>query len=387
MSTDEDSELSSAGARTMSISATSMEVSDLMTDVVRHSKALTALEGQPRTHEELQRCLDVSRSTCYRYTNRLEERDMVGESGEAVHLTALGETVTDEVSTFRTRVTETLRPDDKPREVLDELLKHAAGLQAISRRPIDRRELEDRLGVSDTTGYRITRSLEDRGLIEKEHGRYAITDIGREVLAAVSTFEANLRTAVRLGPVLRAVRESGPSVDLDAFADATVTTLDGLTHSPQNRFLNLGDDSDTFRGINTETIAGGHLVDIQQNIRDGQECEVLIEPKICAEMLAEYPEEAIEACRSPNVSIYLHPDLWYCLAIFDERIGIGVLDAETGVCRAFVDTDSAAARRWAEAVYDSYMAEAVYLPQFDPFTLQQVQEKMTSGTAQAIERL
>lgn len=359
---------------------------DLLIDVVGHAAVLTELRGEALSREALERRLDVSTSTCYRYTNQLDELDVIAESGSDIHLTTLGETITEEVMTFKTGVERTLRPGDDSQDVYVELLRLAPGLQALSRRPLDRRELEARLGVSNSTGYRMTRSLEDLALIEKAKGRYEITPRGTAVLEAVSQFEANVQTALRLGPVLGALREADPSVDLDAFADATVTTIHGLTHSPQNRFLNLLGASDTMRGVDTASIAAGYLADVQQHIREGMDIEEILEPEIAADGLAEYTEEAIETCRSNNVSLFLHDDLWYSLAIFDERIGVGVLDTESGVCRSFVDTDSAAARRWACDVYDSYKTQAVHLPKFDPFTLRQVVEDMREGTPQPANR-
>lgn len=368
------------------MSTAQKEDTELLTDVLSHGAVLTELHGEALTREELAQCLDVSRSTSYRYMNRLEELDVVAESGEKIGLTPLGETIADEITKFETTVRRILNPEGDDRDVFVELLRHSPGLQALSRRPLDRRELEDRLGVSNTTGYRITRALEDRELIEKTNGRYAITTAGEEILGAVSALESNVRTAVRLGPVLRALREVGPSADLDAFAGATVTASSGYTFSPQNRYLELLDETETLRCFMFESMVPSYLGDVQQHLDYGLEVEVIKLPETAAEMLAEFPDRAIEVCNNDNLSVYLHDDLWYSLAIFDERIGIGVLDTDTGMCQTYVDTDAPAARTWAEAVYESYKEDAVHLPRFDPITLQRVVEKMQSDTDQRAEQ-
>lgn len=353
--------------------------SDLLMDVLRHSELLTELQDDGLTRTELQRRLDVSRATCYRYTNRLGELDMVSDSGEEITLTPLGETIVDEVTTFETSVTRTLQPGDEDGDLFVEVVRLSPGLQVLSRRPLDRREIEARLDVSTKTGYRITRSLEDRDLIEKSDGTYAITPAGETILEAVSTFEANVRTAVRLGPVLEAIRESGPSVDLGTFADATVTTIHGYTHNPQSRFLELVDETDTFRGVNSPDLLPFYLGDIQQRLVDGMEFENILRPEFVAEQLAEYPDRALEMCNRPNVSVYLHDDLSYTLVLFTDRIGIGVPDPDTWTVRTFVDTGSPAARSWAEAVYESYRDEAVLLPRYDPITFQRAIEEESLG--------
>lgn len=377
--TERDADLLSVAAESSSMRTAAGEDSDLLMTVLRHSAMFRELLGESLTREELGRRLDVSRSTCYRYTNRLGELDMVAESGEDVTLTAVGETIATEVVTFEETVTQTLHPADGE-EVFVDILRHSPGLQALSRRPLDRREVEDRLGVSDTTGYRITRSLEDRELIEKTDGRYAITSLGEAILGAVSAFESSVRTATGIGPVLPALRESGPSVGLEAFTGATVTTTDGYTFSPQNRHLELLEETDGVRGFNIESVVPSYLGDVQQLVEDGLEAEIIKQPETAAEMLAEFPHRAMKACNNSNVSVYLHDDITYSLSIFDDRIAIGALDADTGTCHTHVDTDATAARAWAEAVYESYKEDAVHLQRFEPFTLQEVVEDMRRET-------
>lgn len=370
----------------MSMSTTEVADSDLLMDVLHHSEVLTELHGESLTHEELARRLDVSSATCYRYTNHLDELAMVAESGDGVALTALGETIAEEVGTFERTVTETLGGGSDEQEIFEEVLRHSPGLNALSRHPLDRREVEDRLGVSETTGYRITRFLEDRELIEKTDGRYEITATGEEVLEAVSAFESNVRTAVKLGPVLPTLREEGPSIDIDAFAGATVTTRSGYTFSPVNRFLELFQETDTVRCTGVESVFSSFLAGLMEPIYEGVKIEVIKQPETAAEMLTEFPDRAMDICNRTNISVYLHEELWYHLAIFDDRIAIGSLDADTGTCHTLVDTEATAARRWAEAVYEAYKDEAVHLPRFDPFNLQQVVEEKQSDTVQHVEQ-
>lgn len=383
---DQDNDILPDGSEQEPVSTRRKEDTELLMDVVSHVEVLAEFHRDSLTREELAERLDVSRSTSYRYTNRLAEMDLIVESDDDISLTHLGEAIAEEVTMFERTVRRTLDEDGADHDVLLELLRHARGLEALTRRPLDRRELEDRLQVSNTTAYRMTRTLEDIDLIEKDKGRYELTPTGTDVHQAVSQFETNVHTAVRLGPVLRALRESGPSVDLGAFAQATITTTHGLTHSPQNRFLDLGRESNSLRGLSLETIVRSCLRDFQPSLRAGMDSEFIMKPEIAGEILKEYPKEAIEECQRDNVSVYLHDDLWYSLAIFDHRIGVGVIDPETGVCRAFVDTDSTAARTWAEDVYESYKGDAKYVPQLDPFTLRQIEEELRTGTAPGVDQ-
>lgn len=356
----------------MSIHTTLQADRDLIMDLLKHSQVLKELQGGPLAREELERLLDISTATCYRYTDRLREIGMVTESGAEVALTPLGDAIAAEVVTFEGTVRRVVQAGEEDQDLLVEVTRRAPTLKALAKRSLDRRELEERLDVSKTTGYRATRSLEERGLIEKANGTYALTPTGVEILDAVSEFEANVQMAIRLAPVLEVLIETDPPVALDAFADATLTTVHGYTHSPQRRFLDLLEETDTLRGFAMVDFAPFYLSDIQQHLVDELELEEILRPEIKAQQLAQYPDRAIEVCDSDNTTAYLHDDLWFSLALFDDRIGIGVKDEDTGTLRAFVDTGSPAARTWAEAVYESYKADAVHLPRMDPISLQQV---------------
>lgn len=348
---------------------------DLLMELLNHSQVLKELQGDALAREELERLLDISTATCYRYTNRLSEIGMVVESDEEVALTALGDAIAAEVATFEETVRRVLQAADEDRDLLVEITRRAPALEALSKRSLDRRDLEERLDVSQTTGYRATSSLEARGLIEKSNGTYALTPTGTQILDAVSGFEANIRMAIRLGPVLDPLRETGPPVALDAFAEATITTVQGYTHSPQRRFLDLLEETDTLRGFAMADFAPFYLGEILQRLIEGLELEEILRPEFAAQQLAEYPDRAIEICNKSNSTMYLHDDLWYGLALFDDRIGIGVRDADARTLRVFVDSGSPAARTWAEAVYESYKAGAVHLPRLDPISLQQAMEE------------
>lgn len=347
---------------------------DFLRDVLRRGQVLQELQEKDLPREALAQRLDVSSATCYRYTNWLSDQGMMTDSDDVVALTPLGEAIAVEVATFDDAIKRAIGSDDGEWDPLREVTNLVPGLHALSQRPLDRRDLEERLGVSKTTGYRLTRSLEDRGLVERVTGRYALTPEGSSVLEAVSEFETNVRLAIQLGPVLPVLRDSATSVGLDAFADATVTTIQGYVHSPQNRFLELLDDTETIRGLTVSDIAPFYLGEIQQRIEHGLELEHIMRPEFAAQQLAEYPNRAIEVCDSDNVTVYLHDDLWYSMAIFDDRIGIGVRDPDTSALQAFVDTGSREAREWAEDIYATYRAEATLMPRFDAVSLKETIE-------------
>lgn len=72
----------------------------------------------------------------------------------------------------------------------------------------------------------------------------------------------------------------------------------------------------------------------------------------------------------------MHDDLPFSLAVFDDRVGIGVCESNARQLRVFVDTGSREVREWAEAVYEVYESEAFLM---EEFTHQGFRETMERG--------
>ena len=341
--------------------------SDFPVEVVKHAPVLEELRREPLGREALERRLGISSTTGYRYTGWLAERDLIEETDGVFALTVLGEALTEDVSRLGATVQSALRPDSSDREDLLKVVRLASALTAFREKPRDRRDLEQWLGVSKSTSFRFIRSLTELGLLERTSGTYALTTRGAVIAEAVDTFETNVRTAVRLGPVLEAVRDVTPAIDIDAFADTTVRTPErGDAHSPVNRFISLVERTTSLRCIDSNSIVPLYISDIQARIVDGLEAEDILTPPVVANVLAEHPGKCIEACRSGHLTVHLHEDLPYGLAIFDDRVGIGVRNEETRTLQTFVDTDSPMVREWAEEVFESYRSEAVRMERFGP---------------------
>jgi predicted transcriptional regulator len=360
---------------------------DRIVDIIRRLPMLEELHRGPLCREELERHLDVSSTTCYRYTNWLADRGLVEESSEGITLTRVGEVITEEVVRFETAVTTALQLAESDRDLLLDVVRHAPGLEALATDPHDRRELERKLDVSRTTSYRFTRSFEEVGVMEKSHGRYALTAAGEEIASAVATFETRVRTALRLEPVLEAVSGTTPAFDLEAFADATVTTTGyGDAHSPVNRCIRLLQATDSLRAVDMNSIAPLYLGDLVQLVVEGMVTENIQTPEAIANILAEYPDKCIEACERGNVTVYLRDDLPYSLVVLDDRVGIGVRDRDARTLQMFVDTDSPGAREWAEAVFESYKRDAVEMTGFSPWAFRRAMERGSFDVAEATDR-
>jgi len=242
---------------------------------------------------------------------------------------------------------------------LVDVVRHGPVLEALLEAPLDRGEIEERLDVSRATSHRFTRWLDEQGLAEKVDGRFRLTGRGEAVAEEVLRFEANLRTARRLAPLLNCVCENHQEFVLEPFVDATVTVAEpDDPYRPVERFVSLVAESDAFRGFNTTHMAPLVLGEFHQHVFEGTDTEIVYLPSIVETLFETYPDRATAAIDRGHLTLRTRDDLPYGLAVFDERVGIGGYDETTGLMQVFVDTDSPIAREWAERVYASVRADS-----------------------------
>lgn len=257
-------------------------------------------------------------------------------------------------------MTTTPRAEDP--DLLIDLIRRSALLEALHEEPLDRRELQKRLNVSRATSHRHTRLLEDLGAIERPDDAFRLTRSGQLLADALVRFKREARTALDLAPVLEAVQNVPFEVDVDGFADARVTSAEqGDPYSPVARFVELARETRTLRGLDIALVAPLYMDEIQGRIVDGMVTEDVERPEVVENVLGDYPEKCMEACASGHLTVQLHDDLPFGLVLFDDRVGIGVPGRNARKLQTFVDTDSPAVREWAETVYEAYRSEAIEL--------------------------
>ena len=244
-------------------------------------------------------------------------------------------------------------------DLLGDIVRHGPVLEALRGEPLDRREIEERLDVSRATSHRFTQWLDEQNLVEKVDSRFQLTGAGEAVADEVLRFEANVGTVHRLSPLLEAVCEDHQEFVLEPFVDAEVIhAKPDDPYRPVERFLSLLRDSESFRGFNTTHMAPLVLGEFHHQIFEKTDTEIVYLPPIVEKLFETYPKRALEAIESGHLALRTRDDLPYGLAIFDNRVGIGGYDEDTGLMQVFVDTDTQIAREWAERVYASVKASS-----------------------------
>ncbi|GGN96538.1 MULTISPECIES: helix-turn-helix transcriptional regulator [Haloarcula] len=244
-------------------------------------------------------------------------------------------------------------------DYLGDIVRHGPVLEALLERPLDRGEIENRLDVSRATSHRFTQWLDRQGFVEKVDGRFRLTGRGQTVAEEVLRFEANVRTAHRLTPLLDAICDDHQEFVIEPFVNATVTTAAPEDpYQPVERFVSLVRNSETLRGFNTTHMAPLVLGQFHQQVFEATDTEIIYLPHIAEKLFETYPERASEAIDRGHLTLRTRDTLPYGLAIFDDRVGVGGYDEETGLMEVFVDTDDAVAREWAERVFASVKADS-----------------------------
>ncbi|MFD1514591.1 helix-turn-helix transcriptional regulator [Halomarina rubra] len=241
-------------------------------------------------------------------------------------------------------------------ERLVRLVRRSPVLAALREGPLDRRDLEQRLGVSKPTVLRATGLLDEFGLVERVGGRFRLTAKGAVVAEALARFRRIERAATRLGPFLAT---TDYEVAVEHFADATVTTRQpGDPYRPVRRFMSLVESTGRLRGFDVATVAPGNVDRLYERIVDGMETDVCYPEGLVETIVESAPEQSAAAAASGNLTLRVVDDLPCGLALFDERVGLGGYDPETGTLAAFVDTDDPDAYAWGEREFERYRAAA-----------------------------
>lgn len=249
-----------------------------------------------------------------------------------------------------------------------ESVKRAGALTTLRAGPMTRMELVTALDVSRTTIHRTVQSLDAHGLLVQEDGKLALSVLGATVADEVATYKRRINAANHLQPFLDTIDELPAGLDVELFADARLTEMSRTNpYAPIGRFMTLLRDSDSVSGFDTTTVAPVFIEEIRDQILGGMETDIIYLPAIVDELTTAYPDATVAAMDSGQLTLWTHEGLPFGLAIFDDCIGLGGYDPDSGLLRAFVDTDNPDARRWAQDLFDSYRetADRVELPRLE----------------------
>ncbi|MDQ2050283.1 MarR family transcriptional regulator [Natronolimnohabitans sp. A-GB9] len=234
-------------------------------------------------------------------------------------------------------------------------------LVALTEQPRSRSELCELTGVSSSTIRRTLGEFEDRAWIRKEGYQYVATSLGRAIATGMEELIAQVETEQKLRDVCRYLPDDVIEFTLEMSSETTVTVADhDAPYRPVSRFRSLLLETERFQFLGVDiALLEPCREEFRQRILDGMQAEIINPPNAARYILATYPELCSEILESGNLKPLVHDDVpAYGLSFFDARIAVNDYDPDGAGVEVLIDTDTPAARKWAEAVYATYKAEA-----------------------------
>ena len=233
-------------------------------------------------------------------------------------------------------------------------------LTALREGPCDRDELQATTGASAPTVGRILGDFEERGWVRRDGHEYELTKPGAYVAEHFTNFFDRMDTERRLRDIWQWLPSEMNGFTLEMVADSVVTVVEpGDPYGPANRCASLYRETEQLRGFDAALTAPHHFKELYHQVIDGMDTEIIFPPTVSENIASTYPQKASEVLESDSFTLWLHDGLpLYRVLIFDDRVGIGGYDADSGVLQVYVDTDAPEARTWAESTFESYRREA-----------------------------
>ena len=223
-----------------------------------------------------------------------------------------------------------------------------AVLTALREGAATRPDLQETLDVERVTLGRVLADFEERSWATDDDGTYRLTVVGEIVADTLAEAVDAVESARALEPLVGLLPLDEVDVEPSRLQGATVTEATaGDPYRPVRRFMELLDGSSSLRGYDTTTVAPLYVDDIRENILDGMATEVVYLPTVAEQLVADYRDAVAAAVDAGHLRLRVDDSLPFGLAVFDDRVGIGVYDDANGMLSVFVDTADPVVREWA----------------------------------------
>ncbi|MFA9425510.1 helix-turn-helix transcriptional regulator [Natronorubrum sp. A-ect3] len=239
-------------------------------------------------------------------------------------------------------------------------------LEAVAAAPQSQVALQELTGASRSTIGRTLREFDARYWVQQDGARYEATPLGAFVASSVQELLERIETERKLRLVWEWLPDEVSDVLIEMGADAVVTVArSDDPYQPVNRFVSLLSETERFRFVGADQALLEPCKDeLRRRIVDGMTTEIIDPPAVARHILSTYPDHCAGPLESGNLTVLVHDDLpAYGLCLFDDRVGLCGYNADNGTVQTLLDTDTPAAREWAESTYDARRRDARPLEQ------------------------
>jgi predicted transcriptional regulator len=233
-------------------------------------------------------------------------------------------------------------------------------LDALRAGPLDRRDLQEQVGVSRPTIHRQLRALRDDGLVTKRNGTFVLTPVGTLAATEFSRMFEVMDTVSALSQMVPWLPVTELNFDLDRLRHAEVTLpRHNDPYAPTRRMLRTIHGADEIRMLTytflpeADPAARRCFVEAEQffeGVLDSTLVRSLLEDPASAAHLREL------LTRGARISVATEP-VPTILTIADQQVIIGAVD-DGGSPQGLLVTDDEGIRTWAAETIDDALTRA-----------------------------
>lgn len=245
--------------------------------------------------------------------------------------------------------------DAGPQQLMATVSQRRDFVAVLADRPMEKRELVDRVGVSRSTVNRAVWDLEKLGLVEYADDAYRLTLAGRLCREQFLQYEGATRAIADANDLLERLPPTAPmSVAFLRGADVYVAE-DPTPHVPVTVLCDVLEKASRLRGLSRAHAAAQTDSALRRAVDSGATIEMVFREAVYEHIHATY-DWADDAMRDGSYRPSVTDDVPYGLAIADH-------DDNTVCCLVVYDNssiagvlvnDTPAAIDWATSVYESY---------------------------------
>lgn len=233
-------------------------------------------------------------------------------------------------------------------------------LDALCEGPLDRRDLQERVDVSQPTIHRHVRALENAGLITKPNGEFRLTPLGEVAAAEFARSFDVMGTVSALSRVVGWLPTGTFGFDFARLRDADVT----LPHPndplvPTREMLRRIHAADRIRMVTYTFLPEANLATRQCFVEASQSFEGVFDRSLVDTVRSD-PASAAHLrevlADGARIAVAAEP-VPFILAIADGTVVIGAVD-DGGSPQGVITTDDDVVHAWAEETIDGYLERA-----------------------------
>ncbi len=233
-------------------------------------------------------------------------------------------------------------------------------LDGLRDRPLDRRDLQEVVGVSRPTIHRQLRALRDSGLVRKQNGSFSLTPVGELAATEFARTFDTMDTVSSLSHVTPWLPLTEFSFEFARLRDAEITLPrpnDPL--APTRRMLQIIHGADHIRMLTYTFLPEGDPAARQCFVDEGQHFEGVLDSTLVRSLLDD-PASRTHLrdllTRGARIAIASEP-VPLVLTIADEWVIIGAVD-DGGRPQGLLVTDDEVIRTWAAETIDDALTRA-----------------------------